>query len=89
MNGESARLGALSNKTPKHRSQLAGRAIVHLRDGITYTGWVEVGGGVLTIDGSLRTTTGPRYRSTYIYRPAVQRTYPVRAVKRIDWETGE
>jgi hypothetical protein len=86
MNDESARQGALPNhQTQPHRSPLAGRAVAHLKDGYTYSGWVEVGGGVVTIDGRLRTKTGPSHSRTYIHRGAVKRTYPVGALRRIDW----
>jgi hypothetical protein len=78
----------------KTRSQkaslLAGRAVAHLANGYTYAGWVEVGAGVVTIDGRLRTKTGPAHGRTYIHREAVKRTYPVGALRRIDWmEPGE
>jgi hypothetical protein len=85
MNNESARLGALPNYTQPHRNQLAGPAIAHLRNGYTYSGWVEVSGSVVTIDGTLRTATGPTHRRAYIHRDAVKRTYPVGALRRIDW----
>ncbi len=86
MNGESARQGALPNhQTQPHRSPLAGRAVAHLNGGYTYSGWVEVGGGVVTIDGRLRTKTGPTHDRTYIHRRPVRRTYPVRSIRRIDW----
>jgi hypothetical protein len=67
------------------RNPLAGRAVAHLANGYTYAGWVEVGGGVVTIDGRLRTKTGPSHSRTYIHREAVKRTYPVRSIRRIDW----
>lgn len=85
MNDESARLGALPKQTQPHRNQLAGPALAHLRNGYTYSGWVEVSGDVVTIDGRLRTKTGPTHSRTYIHRRPVRRTYPVRSIRRIDW----
>jgi hypothetical protein len=67
------------------RNPLAGRAVAHLTNGYTYNGLVEVGGGVVTIDGRLRTSTGPAHCPTHIHRGLVKRTCPLRAVRRIDW----
>jgi hypothetical protein len=85
MKQESARPGALPHSRQHHRSPLAGRAVAHLQNGHTYCGWIEIGGGVVTIHGRLRTTTGPSPRGHYSYRKVVRRTYPARAIKRIDW----
>jgi hypothetical protein len=85
MNGESARLEALPNYSQTHRSPLAGQATAHLKNGYSYSGWVEIGGGVITIDGRLRTAAGPSHCIGYAYRAPVKRTYPVSAIARIDW----
>ena len=85
MNDESARPGALPNQTRPHHSRLSGCALVHLANGYVYSGWVEVDGLVVTINGRLRTSTGPAHRPTHIHRGPVKRTYPLRAVRRIDW----
>jgi len=88
MTVESARPGTLPNQTQPHRIQLAGRALAHLRNGYPYSGWVEVGSGVVTIDGGLQTKIGPAHSRIYIIRGAVKRTYPVGALRRIDWEAA-
>jgi hypothetical protein len=85
MNDESARPGALPNQTQPHCSRLVGRAFVHLTNGYVYSGWVEVEGGAVTINGRLRTTIGPAHCPSYIHRGPVRRTYPLRTVRRIDW----
>ncbi len=72
------------------RSPLAGRGVVHLMDGSTFEGWVLVSGGTLTIDGRLRVSSGPSYRYSYSYRRQVRRTYPVRAIRCVEWaEAGQ
>lgn len=78
---------AAQPQRPK-RNPLAGRAVAHLTNGYTYNGWVEVGGGVVTIDGRLRTKIGPTHSRIYVNRSAVKRTYPVGALRRIDWEAA-
>jgi hypothetical protein len=88
MNGESARPGAPSNHIAPYRIPLAGRAIAHLCDGSTYCGWVELNGHVVSIEGRLRTPTGPSDRPSYIYRARVARTFPLWTVRRIDWIEG-
>jgi hypothetical protein len=90
MNDESAPARALPNYRQPDRRPLAGRAVAHLANGNTYSGWVEIGRGVVTIDGRLRTTAGPSHCGAYEYRRPTRRTYPVRALKRIDWaEPGQ
>lgn len=87
MNDESALAGALPNCTRPQRSRTAGRALAHLRNGYTYRGWVEVNGGLVMIDGRLRVSTGPSHQRRYTYRPRVQRIYPLRAVRCVEWTT--
>ena len=70
---------------PLQRSPIAGRAVAHLTNGTTYSGWVQITAGVVTIEGRLRTLTGPSHTQTYIYRAPVRRTYPVGSLLRIDW----
>jgi hypothetical protein len=59
--------------------------VAHLRNGYTYSGLVEVSDGVVTIDGRLRVSSGPSDSPLRTYRGRVRRTYPLRALRRIDW----
>jgi hypothetical protein len=85
MNDESARQGALPNYTRAQSRHRAGRALAHLRNGYTYLGWIDVGGGLVEIDGRLRVITGPSHARRDTYRSRVQRTYPVRALRCVEW----
>ena len=74
MNNESARQGALPNYLQTHRNPLAGQATARMKNGCTYSGWIEIGGGIVTIDGRLRTTAGPSHSIKHVYRAPVNTT---------------
>lgn len=70
---------------PLQRSQLAGRGVVYLENGATFEGWLTLSSEMLTIDGRVRVSTGPSHSPVYTYRSEVKQTFPVRAIRRIDW----
>lgn len=75
----------MSQSTPQ-LAQLAGRAVVRLKDGSVYEGYASYDGKQVTISGRLRVVSMVGGLEVVSYRPARRRTEQWSRVDHIVWE---